>query len=268
MTRTVSATETPSYSSDEMMTVTAGRQLRDGAVCFVGIGLPSEAANLARLTHAPNLVLIYESGTIGTTPRVLPLSIGDGELAETAVSVVGVPEVFSYWLQGGRIDVGFLSAAQIDKYANLNSTVIGPYGRPRVRLPGAGGAPEIASAAGEVLVMLRHQRRTFVERVDFLTSVGFGRNGGSWSRSASAGPAAVITNLGVLRPDPDTNELMLSSIHPGVEVSKVLEETGWTLKVADELAVTEPPTDLELWTLRDLQRRTREAHQSWKPASV
>ena len=258
---------TEAFSPDEVMTITAARQLRDGAVCFVGIGPPSEAANLAHLTHAPNLVLIYESGTIGTSPRVLPLSIGDGELAETAVSVVSVPEIFSYWLQGGRIDVGFLSAAQIDRYANLNSTVIGPYQRPRVRLPGAGGAPEIAAAVGEVLVMIRHHRRAFVERVDFLTSVGFGRNGGGRSGLIGAGPTAVITNLGVLRPDQQTKELMLTSIHPGVVVSKVLEETGWNLKVADELSVTPPPTDLELGTLRDLRHRTREAHQSWKPAS-
>jgi glutaconate CoA-transferase subunit B len=197
----------------------------------------------------------------------LPLSIGDGELAETAVSVVSVPEIFSYWLQGGKIDVGFLSAAQIDKYANLNSTVIGSYESPQVRLPGAGGAPEIAAAVGEVLVMIRHQRRAFVERVDFLTSVGFGRNGGGRSGLGGAGPSAVITNLGVLRPDQQTKELTLSSIHPGAEVSMVLEETGWNLKVADELSVTPPPTDLELATLRELRRRTREAHQSWKPAS-
>ena len=255
------------YTSDEMMTVTAARELRDGAVCFVGIGPPSEAANLAHLTHAPNLVLIYESGTIGANPKVLPLSIGDGELAETAVSVVSVPEIFSYWLQGGRIDVGFLSAAQIDKYANLNSTVIGPYESPHVRLPGAGGAPEIAGAVGEVLVMLPHQRRTFVERVDFLTSVGFGRDGGGRSWLGGAGPAAVITNLGVLRPDQETKELMLSSIHPRVELSEVLEETGWNLRVADELSITPAPTDLELATLRELRRRTRQAHQSWKPAS-
>jgi glutaconate CoA-transferase subunit B len=250
-----------------MMTVTAARQLRDGAVCFVGIGPPSEAANLAHLTHAPNLVLIYESGTIATSPKVLPLSIGDGELAETSVSVVSVPEIFSYWLQGGRIDVGFLSAAQIDRYANLNSTVIGPYERPRARLPGAGGAPEIASAVGEVLVMIRHQRRAFVERVDFLTSVGFGRDGGGRSGLSGAGPAAVITDLAVLRPDHQTKELLLSSIHPRVEVSKVLEETGWDLRVADELSVTPPPTDLELATLRDLRRRTHHAHQSRKPVS-
>src|SRR5579872_4364063 len=142
------------YTSDELMAVEAARSLRDGDVCFVGIGLPSTAANLARLTHAPNLVLIYESGTIGTKPHVLPLSIGDGELAETADAVVSVPEIFAYWLQGGRIDVGFLGAAQIDRFGNLNSTVIGDYDSPKVRLPGGGGAPEIAASCRETCVLL------------------------------------------------------------------------------------------------------------------
>ena len=164
--------EPESYTADEMMSVTAARRLHDGAVCFVGIGLPSRAANLARATHAPNCVLIYESGAIGTKPRHLPLSIGDGELAETADTVVSVPEIFSYWLQGGWIDVGFLGAAQIDRHGNLNSTVIGDYGRPSVRLPGAGGAPEIASWCKEVFVMLRQTPRAFVEQLDFLTSLG------------------------------------------------------------------------------------------------
>src|SRR6202167_3415573 len=153
-----------------MMTVTAARALRDGMTCFVGIGLPSAAPNLARATHAPNLVLIYESGTLGAKPGRLPLSIGDGILAETADVVVSVPEIFNYWLQGGRIDVGFLSAAQIDRYANLNSTVIGPYDRPRVRLPGAGGAPEIAASCKEVVVVIRQSPRTFVDKLDFISS--------------------------------------------------------------------------------------------------
>src|ERR687894_555603 len=161
------------YTTDEMMTVAASRELRDGAVCFVGIGLPSEAANLARATHAPNCVLIYESGTIGAKPSVLPLSIGDGDLAERADSVVSVPEVFNYWLQAGRIHVGFLGAAQIDRYANINTTVIGSYGEPKVRLPGAGGAPEIAASAKEVIVVLRHTPRAFVEQLAFRTSVGY-----------------------------------------------------------------------------------------------
>ena len=250
-----------SYTADEMMTVTASRHLADGAVCFVGIGLPSEAANLARLTHAPNLVLIYESGTIGTRPSILPLSIGDDELAITALSVVGVPEIFAYWLQAGRIDIGFLSAAQIDRYGNLNSTVIGPYERPQVRLPGAGGAPEIAAAAGQVLVMLRQKKRMFVETVDFVTSVGFGRDGTGRPASWGAGPTAVITDLGILRPAPDTRELTLTAVHPGVNVEQVRNETGWNLRVAPEVETTAPPTEEELVVLRELKQRTEEAHR-------
>lgn len=201
------------YTSDEMMSVVAARQLQDGDVCFVGIGLPSEAANLARLSHAPGVVLIYESGAIGTRPDVLPLSIGDGELAEKADVVVGIPEVFNYWLQAGRVDVGFLSAAQIDRFANLNSTVVGSYEDPEVRLPGAGWAPEIAANAGRVIVMLRQTRRSFVPSVDFITSVGFGRDGKGRSATAGAGPVIVITDLGVLQPDPVSNELVLTAVH-------------------------------------------------------
>ena len=248
------------YTSDEMMTVTAARSLQDDQVCFVGIGLPSEAANLARMTHAPNVVLIYESGTIGTRPEILPLSIGDGELADKADLVVSVPEIFAYWLQAGRIDVGFLSAAQIDRYGNLNSTVVGPYETPKVRLPGAGGAPEIATSAGEVIVMLRHTRRAFVPAVDFVTSVGFGRDGEGRPSGAGGGPKVVISDLGVLRPDPDTNELNLFATHPGVDVDQVRAETGWDLKVTAQLTVTDPPTVEELTLLRGLKDRTREAH--------
>src|SRR5215468_5475778 len=184
------------YTSDEMMTVTAARALSDGMTCFVGIGLPSEAANLARATHAPNLVLIYESGTIGAKPTMLPLSIGDGILAETADSVVSVPEIFNYWLQPGRIDVGFLGAAQLDQFGNINTTVIGSdYADPDVRLPGAGGAPEIAAACQEVIVIIRQSRRSFVERVDFVTSVGYGTGRGDRERLGltGAGPRTVIT---------------------------------------------------------------------------
>lgn len=248
------------YTSDEMMTVTAARSLQDGQVCFVGIGLPSEAANLARMTHAPNVVLIYESGTIGTRPEILPLSIGDGELADKADLVVSVPEIFAYWLQAGRIDVGFLSAAQIDRYGNLNSTVVGPYETPKVRLPGAGGAPEIATSAGEVIVMLRHTRRAFVPAVDFVTSVGFGRDGEGRPDGAGGGPKVVISDLGVLRPDPDSNELNLVATHPGVDVDHVRAETGWDLKLTAQLTVTDPPTAEELALLRGLKDRTREAH--------
>lgn len=253
-------TSESTYTADEMMTVTASRMLRDGQVCFVGIGLPSEAANLARLSHAPNVVLIYESGTIGTRPDILPLSIGDGELAERADLVVSVPEVFAYWLQAGRIDVGFLSAAQIDRFGNLNSTVVGTYEAPKVRLPGAGGAPEIMSSAGEVIVMLRQSARTFVHSVDFVTSLGFGRDGDARPASAGAGPTAVITDLGVLRPDPSTHELTLIAVHPGVDVDQVSAATGWELEIAEEVVTTGPPTPEELGILRDLIARTKKAH--------
>lgn len=249
------------YTSDEIMSIVAARHLRNRQVCFVGIGLPSEAANLARLSHAPDVVLIYESGTIGTRPDVLPLSIGDGELAEQADLVVSVPEIFAYWLQAGRVDVGFLSAAQIDRFGNLNSTVIGSYESPKVRLPGAGGAPEIASSAGEVIVMLRHSERTFVEDVDFVTSVGFGRDGGGRSGHRGAGPSVVITDLGVLEPDPETHELVLTAVHPGIEADGVVARTGWPLLVAPDVGVTEPPTADELRILRDLKERTAQAHR-------
>jgi glutaconate CoA-transferase subunit B len=225
------------FAPDEMMAVEAARRLRDGDVCFVGIGLPSLAANLARATHAPNCVLIYESGTIGAKPRELPLSIGDGELAETADAVVSVPEMFAYWLQGGRIDVGFLGAAQIDRHANLNSTVIGDYGAPKVRLPGGGGAPEIATSVREVFVMLRHSSRAFVERLDFLSSVG--------DRVSN-----VVTDLGIL--EPRDRELTLTRVHPGVSAEEARAATGWDLRVADDLTETEPPTDAELTALRGL----------------
>jgi glutaconate CoA-transferase subunit B len=206
------------------------------------------------------VVLIYESGTIGTRPEILPLSIGDGELAETAELVVSVPEVFTYWLQAGRIDVGFLSAAQIDQYANLNSTVIGRYEQPTVRLPGAGGAPEIATSAGEVIVMLRQTPRSFVPVVDFVTSVGFGRHGEGRVGRVGAGPSVVITDLGLLRPDPVSHVLTLVATHPGVEVEEVRAQTGWELRIAEAVDVTEPPTSEELTILRDLKERTRRAH--------
>lgn len=226
------------YSADEIMTVAAARRLVDGDVCLVGIGLPSMAANLARRLHAPDCVLIYESGTIGARPRVPPLSIGDGELADTADTVVSVPEIFNYWLQAGRVDVGFLGAAQIDRHACLNTTVIGPYESPAVRLPGAGGAPEIASSARRVIVVLRHSRRAFVERLDFRTSV------------PGRGPTAVITDLGVLEGDPEDRELVLTSVHPGVTVDDVRAATGWDLRVAADVAVTPAPTAGELDALR------------------
>jgi glutaconate CoA-transferase, subunit B len=233
------------YSSDEMMAVEAARRLPDGSVCFVGIGLPSLACNLARATHAPGTVLVYESGTIGAKPTELPLSIGDGELAETADVVVSVPEMFSYWLQAGRIDIGFLGAAQMDRRGNLNSTVIGDYESPKVRLPGGGGAPEIATQAREVFVMLRQSRRTFVERLDFQTSSG-------------ERVSVVVTDLGVLEPRGVEGELALTHVHPGVEVEEVRASTGWPLRVADDLRQTPPPSERALKTLRSLKTKGAE----------
>ena len=253
------ADRTPAWAADEIMSVVAARLLRDGMSCFVGIGIPSTVANLARNTHAPNLFLIYEAGALGAKPYRLPLSIGDGELAVTADSVVSVPEIFNYWLQGGHIDVGYLSAAQIDRFGNLNTTVIGPdYLDPRVRLPGAGGAPEIAAHCHEVTVIMRHTRRAFVPRVDFVTTVGLGPAPDTRSRFGfrGAGPINVITDLGVLRPDPNDNELTLVAIHPGVDVQDVLDQTQWRLRVASPLEVTDPPTSEELAVLRDLKNRS------------
>ncbi|SCL33757.1 glutaconate CoA-transferase subunit B [Micromonospora rhizosphaerae] len=252
----------PEYTSDEMMTVAAARQLRDGAACFVGIGLPSTAANLARATHAPNLVLIYESGCLGAKPDRLPLSIGDGVLADTADAVVSVPEVFNYWLQPGRIDVGFLGAAQLDRHGNINTTVIGgDYADPKVRLPGAGGAPEIAASCGEVVVVVRQNLRTFIDRVDFVTSVGYGSGPGDRERLGlrGGGPRFVITDLGVLAPDPETCELTLTRLHPGVAVDQARAATGWELAVADDLTTGEPPTEHELSVLRALEATKRGA---------
>jgi glutaconate CoA-transferase, subunit B len=242
------------YTSDEMMTVAAARALRDDLVCFVGIGLPSTAANLARATHAPHLVLVYESGTIGAKPGRLPLSIGDAELAETADTVVSVPEIFNYWLQAGRIDVGFLSAAQIDRFANLNSTVIGSYNEPSVRLPGAGGAPEIAGSCREVIIVMRQSKRTFVEKLDFVTSVGYLEGPGDRERLGlrGKGPSLVITDLGLLQPRPGDLQLELTHLHPGVSLDQVREATGWELAVSPVLTQTAPPTQEELTTLRRL----------------
>jgi glutaconate CoA-transferase subunit B len=245
--------------SDQMV-VAAARALSGRTSCFVGIGLPSTAANLARRLHAPELVLVYESGAIGAKPSRLPLSIGDGELAAAADAVVSVPEVFNYWLQPGRIEVGFLSAAQLDRYGNLNTTVIGgDYRRPDVRLPGAGGAPEIAASCREVILIVRQNPRTFVERIDFVTSVGYGSGPGFrelWGLRGQ-GPVRVITDLGVLEPDPATCELTLTQLHPGVTVEQARAATGWALSVAERLTVTEEPTPEELAVLRKLEEGTR-----------
>jgi len=247
---------TAEFTSDEMMTVAAARSLPDGAKCFVGIGLPSTAANLARRTHAPGLVLIYESGTIGAKPDTLPLSIGDGVLAETADSVVSVPEIFNYWLQPGRIDIGFLGGAQVDRFGNINATVIGSdYNNPKVRLPGAGGAPEIAASCKEVLIVMRLSQRNFVEKLDFVTSVGYGTGKGDREKHGlrGRGPVKVITDLGILRPDPETRELTLTELAPGATVEQARENAGWPLKVSESLGHQQPPTETELSILRELK---------------
>jgi glutaconate CoA-transferase subunit B len=226
--------------SGEVQTIAAARSLADKRSCFIGVGRPSTAAILARMVHNPGLVLVYESGTIGAKPFHIPLSIGDGELAETADAVVSVPEMFNYWIQPGRIQVAFLGAAQVDRHANLNSTVIGDYEHPRTRLPGAGGAPEIAIGCQEVVVIAPHSTRTFVPELDFLTTTG--------ERTT-----LVITDLGVL--EPRDGELTLTTLHPGATVDQVQEATGWDLRVADELATTPEPTDEELSALKELVER-------------
>ena len=250
------------YTPNEMMTVAAARSLRNEDVCFVGIGQPSAASNLARLTHSPDITLIYESGTLATKPSVLPLSIGDGELCETALTTVAVPEMFRYWLQGGRIKIGFLGGAQIDKYANLNTTVVGPYDKPKVRLPGGGGAPEIANCCAEIFIIMAQGKRSFVDKLDFVTSLGHGEGGDSRLRAgaASAGPTRVITDLCVMQPDPETKELTVASLHPGVTREQVVGQCGWPLRFAAKVAETPAPSREELTILRDLHERTRRAH--------
>ena len=250
------------YTSTEMMTVAAARALRPTDVCFVGIGQPSAACNLARLTHAPEITLIYESGTIATKPNVLPLSIGDGELCETALTTVSVPEMFRYWLQGGRVTVGFLGGAQIDKYANLNTTVVGPYDKPKVRLPGGGGAPEIATSCGEIFVIMAQGKRGFVDKLDFVTSLGHGTGGDTRKKLglATKGPTKLITDLCVFEPDPETKEMTVTSIHPGATREQIDGSTGWKVSYAAKVAETAPPTAVELDALRALYARTKKAH--------
>ena len=244
-------------TTGELETIVAARRLTGRRSVFIGVGRPSTAALLARMVHNPELVLVYESGTIGAKPLHIPLSIGDGELAETADAVVSVVEMFNYWIGAGRVQVAFLGAAQVDRHGNLNSTVIGDYDHPRTRLPGAGGAPEIASFCEEVVVIAPHSPRTFVESLDFRTTVGFGDGPGERARLGftGAGPTAVVTDLGVLTPDPHTDELTLTQIHPGIEVAQVREATGWPLRIAAGLSTTPPPTDEELAALRELLSR-------------
>lgn len=253
-------TKSIATTTDDLMIVNAARALgtlaaAGRAVCFVGIGLPSTAANLARHLYSPEPVLVYESGCIGSKPTRLPLSIGDGELADTSDSVVSVPEIFSYWLQAGRVDVGFLGGAQLDKFGNINSTVIGSYNAPHVRLPGAGGAPEIAAEAGQVMVIMRQSKRAFVNRCDFRSSFGFGDGPGHRQRLGlrGGGPRLIITDLGILEPDPISCQLVQTQIHPGVTIEQCIENTGWKLSIADNLVVTEPISDREISALRTLQ---------------
>ena len=250
------------YTASEMMIVAAARALTDEDICFVGIGLPSAACNLARLTHAPRLTLVYESGTIETKPAVLPLSIGDGELFETALTTVSVPEMFQYWLQGGRMTVGFLGGAQVARYGHLTSTGVGSYDRPEVRLPGSGGATEIATSCRRIYIIMRHDARAFVSRLDFLTSLGHGRTGRERRALGitTEGPALIVTDLCTMRPDPETGEFEVHTLHPGVTAETVCEKTGWNVRFATEVDETPTPTVEELGALRDLQARTAQAH--------
>jgi glutaconate CoA-transferase, subunit B len=242
------------FTTDEMMTVAAARELAGCSSCFVGIGLPSTAANLARSHHARGLVLVYESGTIGAKPTRLPLSIGDGELEETADLVVSVPEIFNYWLQPGRIDVGMLGAAQVDSFGNLNSTVIGTYDRPSVRLPGSGGAPEIATACPRVIVVMRQSKKSFVKDLDFRTTVGFAEGVGGRARLGlpGSGPLTLITDIGIFRPNPETSEMTVSELHPSRTIDEIRVATGWDVKVSEMISTSPEPTDEELLLLRNL----------------
>ncbi|MBE9553162.1 MAG: CoA-transferase subunit beta [Proteobacteria bacterium] len=250
------------FTPNEMMTIAAARALKNDDVCFVGIGAPSAACNLARLTHAPDITLIYESGTIGTAPDILPLSIGDGELCRTAITTVSVPEMFRYWLQGGRITVGFLGAAQLDKFGNINTTVVGDYEHPKTRLPGGGGAPEIASSCGQIFITLKQAPRAMVEKIDFVTSMGHGKGGDDRAKHGlkTRGPTMMVTDLAVWKPDPETKEFTVATLHPGVTAEQMQESCGWTVRYADDLGETPAPTAEELEVLRDINARTKAAH--------
>jgi glutaconate CoA-transferase subunit B len=241
------------FSSSELMIVNASRLLKNGDVVFVGVGQPNLACNLAKRTHAPDLVMIYEAGVIGAEPSRLPLSIGDPTLVSGALSVVSMYDIFTNYLQRGNVDVGFLGGAQIDKYGNINATVIGSdYTHPKVRLPGSGGAQEIAAWANRCYIMTPHQKRRFPERVDFLTSAGYlnGLGGRASAGLRGRGPVGVVTDLGYMEPD-DTGELVLTALHPGKTARQAIENTGWPLKVAANLRITEPVTEKELAILRE-----------------
>lgn len=241
------------YSSAELMIINAARLLKDGDVVFVGVGQPNLACNLAKRTHAPNLVMIYEAGVIGAEPARLPLSIGDPTLVSGALSVVSMYDIFANYLQRGNVDVGFLGGAQIDRYGNINATIVGTdYEHPKVRLPGSGGAQEIAAWANRCYIMTPHQKRRFPEKVDFLTSAGYldGAGGRKKAGLRGKGPVGVVTDIGFLEPDP-SGELILTALHPGKTVEMAKENTGWPLKVAGQLKITDPVTSRELQILRE-----------------
>ena len=241
------------YTPAELMASVAARELRDGEVVFVGIGLPNLACNLARATHAPNLLLIYESGAIGAVPERLPVSIGDPSLVTGSLMVCGMADVFQSLLQNGRIEVGFLGGAQVDRFGNINTTVVGPYQHPAVRLPGSGGAAEIAIHARRTLVISRLSRRAFPESVDFITSPGH-RSHGHTRRELGMpgeGPVKVVTDKAILEADPDSGELVLASLYPGVEADEVRADVAWPLRSRPALGQVAPPTDRELRLLRD-----------------
>ncbi len=239
----------PQYTSSELMTINAARLLKDGDTVFVGVGLPNLACNLARRTHAPNLLMIYEAGVIGARPARLPLSIGDPTLVSGAAGVCSMYDIFTLYLQRGNVDVGFLGGAQIDRYGNINATVIGDYAHPKVRLPGSGGSQEIAAWANRCYIMTPHQKRRFPEKVDFITSAGFLNGAAGRACVRGGGPQAVVTDLGILAPD-ETGELVLTALHPGATLEQARANTGWPLKAAAQLAVTEPPGEEELHILR------------------
>ncbi len=240
------------YSSSELMIINAARLLRNGDVVLVGVGQPNMACNLARRTHAPDLVMIYEAGVIGAQPARLPLSIGDPTLVSGAASVCSMYDLFAFYLQRGCVDVGFMGGAQIDRYGNINASVIGDYAHPKVRLPGSGGSKEIAAWADRCILLTPHQKRRFPEKVDFQTSAGFlsGRAARQAAHLRGSGPQAVVTDVGILEPD-ENGELILAALHPGASVDQAKANTGWELKVAHPLRVTEPPTEEELRILRE-----------------
>jgi len=272
----MSQTKPSAYTHSEMMAAVAARELRDGEVVFVGIGLPNLACNLARATHAPGLILIYESGAVGAVPDRLPVSIGDPALVTGSLMVASMADIFQSFLQNGKIQVGFLGGAQIDRWGNINTTVVGDYGKPKVRLPGAGGASAIAISAQRTLVISKLSKRAFPENVDFVTSPGmrypgpgssvrrlsaqgngacdaFGCQGHKRSElgMTGAGPVKVITDKCILEFDEQAGEMTVSALYPGVCLEEVKAEVGWSLRARASLPVVEPPEEKELTLLRE-----------------